>query len=397
MSKICNVAAPINFIGKIEINRSKPCHTSNYTNVSSRNIEYLVYHYTGNSKDTAKANANYFMGANRWASAHYIVDNTSIWQSVDINDRAWHCGTDGDYYHNHCRNANSIGIEMCCTAGNYKIGDKAKENAAQLGAALCKYFGITDVDTYVIRHYDVTHKICPAQMVNDNSEWIAFKSRIKEILNGEAPTKTFYRVRKSWKDGASQRGAYSVLTNAISACDKAGPGYYVFDESGTPIYPDNAICTLVKKKIINTPNHWVAVKHDLKYLDVLLDKIAESADSKVIGSVKTAKDAIEHLVKCDVINDKNYWLANYTKVKYLDKLLISATNHISSKFTAYKVKVTVDALNIRKGPGIKHDIVGCIRDKGTYTIVDEESGWGLLKSYVEDRNGWISLAYTKKV
>lgn len=184
MSKVCNVNAPINSVNGITINRTKPCHSSNYKNLESRNVEYLVFHYTGNTKDTASANANYFMGANRQASAHYFVDDNSIWQSVDVNDQAIHCGTWGTYYHDACRNQNSIGIEMCCTAGNYKIGAKALENAAQLGAALCKYLGITDVDKYVVRHYDVTHKKCPAQMSGaNNKEWAAFKARIKEILN----------------------------------------------------------------------------------------------------------------------------------------------------------------------------------------------------------------------
>jgi hypothetical protein len=32
-----------------------------------------------------------------------------------------------------------------------------------------------------------------------------------------------------------------------------------------------------------------------------------------------------------------------------------------------------------------------------YTIVDEQDGWGLLKAYAEKRNGWISLAYAKKL
>lgn len=182
MGKVCNIAAPITLAGGITINRTKPCHNSNYTNLSSRTVDYVVMHYTGNSKDTASANANYFMGSNRGASAHYFVDDDSIWQSVDVNDRAWHCGTSGKYYHESCRNSNSIGIEMCCTAGNYKIGAKALENSAQLAAALCKYLGITDIDKYVIRHYDVTHKKCPAQMVNNGSEWVSFKKRVKEIV-----------------------------------------------------------------------------------------------------------------------------------------------------------------------------------------------------------------------
>ena len=61
-------------------------------------------------------------------------------------------------------------------------------------------------------------------------------------------------------------------------------------------------------------------------------------------------------------------------------------------FQPYMVKVTADALNIRKGPSTSHPIVGCIRDRGTYTIVEESNGWGRLKSGA----GWINLAYTKR-
>ena len=65
----------------------------------------------------------------------------------------------------------------------------------------------------------------------------------------------------------------------------------------------------------------------------------------------------------------------------------------TSSFTAYKVKVTTSALNIRSGPGTNNKIVGVIRDRGVYTIVDEKSGWGKLKSGA----GWISLKYCKKI
>ena len=142
MGKVCSNVSPVTSINGISVMRNKPCNTSNYNNVTSRTIDYIVFHYTGNAKDTAIANANYFMGANRNASAHYFVDDISIYQSVDANDKAWHCGTKNTYYHNYCRNSNSIGIEMCCTAGNYRVSDKTLENAAQLGAALCKYLGI---------------------------------------------------------------------------------------------------------------------------------------------------------------------------------------------------------------------------------------------------------------
>ena len=61
--------------------------------------------------------------------------------------------------------------------------------------------------------------------------------------------------------------------------------------------------------------------------------------------------------------------------------------------TSYRVRVTVDALNIRDGAGVGHKVNGAITDKGVYTIVKTKGNWGLLKSNA----GWICLDYTKKV
>lgn len=175
-------------IHNIPILSSYPCNSKNYTNMDSRDISYIVMHYTGNIKDTAINNAKYYNTANgAQASAHFFVDDTSIYQSVELRDKAWHCGTTKTYYHNKCRNSNSIGIEMCCTAGNYTPSDITILNSAYLCAYLCKLIGITanQVDEYVIRHYDVTHKECPRIMVRDINKWIAFKQQVKNILNAQ--------------------------------------------------------------------------------------------------------------------------------------------------------------------------------------------------------------------
>lgn len=175
-------------INGITVDSSLKCNANNYNSNISRNVAFVAMHYTGNTKDTARANANYFAGAGRHASAHLFVDDTEIRQSVALKDTAWSVGAKS-YRHASCRNANSISIEMCCTAGNYKISDKTKENAAYVCAYVCKLLGITatGVDTYVLRHYDVTGKNCPAQMAGSgNAEWVAFKARVKEILNGGA-------------------------------------------------------------------------------------------------------------------------------------------------------------------------------------------------------------------
>lgn len=61
----------------------------------------------------------------------------------------------------------------------------------------------------------------------------------------------------------------------------------------------------------------------------------------------------------------------------------------------FVVKVIVDSLNIRKGPGTEHAVVGSIKQGQAYTIVETKNGWGKLKSGA----GWINISnkYVKKV
>jgi len=69
---------------------------------------------------------------------------------------------------------------------------------------------------------------------------------------------------------------------------------------------------------------------------------------------------------------------------------------VTQTFEPYLVKVSIDDLNYRKGPSTSYESYGYI-PVGVYTIVDEQDGWGLLKAYANQRNGWISLAYTRKL
>ncbi len=62
-------------------------------------------------------------------------------------------------------------------------------------------------------------------------------------------------------------------------------------------------------------------------------------------------------------------------------------------FSPYLVRVSIDDLNIRTGPGTSYSRTGEYTGKGVFTIVQEQDGWGKLKSGA----GWISLAYTTKL
>lgn len=156
-------------------------HSSNFTKGRKQKIQFLVIHYTANNGDLAKSNCNYFKSPNRNASAHYFVDEKEIWQSVEDNNIAWHCGTSGKYYHSKCRNDNAIGIELCSekdSKGNYYFNNETINNAVGLVKVLMEKYNIPIEN--VVRHYDVTHKNCPAPFVNNNTAWDNFKDSLME-------------------------------------------------------------------------------------------------------------------------------------------------------------------------------------------------------------------------
>lgn len=157
----------------------------NHNSGTADRIEYIVIHYVG-ATGGAKANCQYYAGGSRGASAHYFVDfDGSIWQSVEDRDIAWHCGAK-TYRHPKCRNANSIGIELCVrnsgsmadTSRDWYFEDATVAAAIRLTRELMAKYGVPA--DHVIRHYDVTGKICPNPYVYNHTvhTWDEFKSAI---------------------------------------------------------------------------------------------------------------------------------------------------------------------------------------------------------------------------
>lgn len=152
--------------------------SSNYKKGRSATIQWIVVHYTANDGDTSANNATYFQGKNRGASAHYFVDENTVTQTVRDSDTAWHCGA--STYYNGCRNANSIGVEMCSDVANgkYVITDETVDRTVDLVKSLMKKYNIPV--SRVCRHYDVTHKECPEPWVRNPQLWENFKKRLEE-------------------------------------------------------------------------------------------------------------------------------------------------------------------------------------------------------------------------
>lgn len=159
----------------------------NRTVKSSRQIKYIVIHYTGNGTDTAKANANYFRSVNRGASAHYFVDDEFVYQSVKDKDEAWSVGKNygSNNLFNKVTNSNSISIEMC--SKNSIITNETFYNTVELTISLMNKYNISSDNVY--RHYDVCSKQCPGwsgwgTRANDTGTvWNKFKASIKANVN----------------------------------------------------------------------------------------------------------------------------------------------------------------------------------------------------------------------
>lgn len=170
---------------------------------SAGEIQYLVLHYTGNNGDTAVNNAAYFQNNLVKVSAHYFVDDTTVYRSVPELNIAWAVGgnpyagceaTGGGTLHGIVTNRNSISIELCDTVRDaaYGASEATLANAVQLCREVMERYQIPL--SRVCRHFDVTGKRCPRYFV-DESAWAAFKRRLEE------PTVTqeqFDRLMEGW-------------------------------------------------------------------------------------------------------------------------------------------------------------------------------------------------------
>ena len=318
--------------------------------------------------------------------------------------------------------------------------------------------------------------------------------------------KTYYRVRKSWENAASQVGAYLDLNNAIAACQAAGSDYKVYDTNKQVVYEyKSTSSTVVEQPKIETkpilryngvilgssskderglyrggqagdqtdkevyPLNWQ--NGGWKYVirpktNALAEKIASACEqgclNNNIGYNQYNRNSIYSEAKkvgldlskistpcdCDCSSfvstccicaglPENIFFAGgnmrittnllsacesteefivltttiYTREKdYLKRGdILLADGHtvivlsngakaeniapIVTTYTTYKVKIITNKLNVRAKPSTAAAINTQVAKNEVYTIVQEEGGWGKLKSGA----GWIDLSYTEKI
>jgi hypothetical protein len=290
----------------------------------------------------------------------------------------------------------------------YKLDPKgtANHNGVTVPVILCH----ADAHTLKLgsNHGDVHHWFKKYGKTMDNvREDVAALMGKENIVVTPAPAPTpspqMYRVRKSWADAASQKGAYMNLDNAKRMCDNCGAGYYVFDANGNVVYPNNKIEVEAPKPTPTpapTPKPTPApstptlkVGDKIKLVSGATYTSGKAIPAWVFKSVLYCRDirANGDVVFSTLKEGAVTGVIAKTSIQGFEGASTS-TSSSSTTFAAYTVKVTADVLNVRSGPSTNYKINTTVKKNEVYTIVGEDNGWGKLKSGA----GWISLAYTKK-
>lgn len=135
-------------------------------------VNGIVIHYTANPGSSAQANRDYFENLQYTqatnASSHFIVGlDGEIIQCVPTAEIA---------YASNDRNDDTVSIETCHPDETGQYTEATYDSLVHLTAWLCKKFGLTSEQ--VIRHYDVTGKLCPKYFVEDEGAWEQFKADV---------------------------------------------------------------------------------------------------------------------------------------------------------------------------------------------------------------------------
>lgn len=140
-------------------------------------VNGIVVHYTGNPGTTAMQNRNYFEGLKESkitkASSHYIIGlSGEIIQCIPLEEIA---------YASNERNADTISIECCIDNDAGRFNEKTYDSLVHLVAWLVGEYDLKIED--IIRHYDVTGKICPKYFVEHESAWEDFKLDVEKYID----------------------------------------------------------------------------------------------------------------------------------------------------------------------------------------------------------------------
>lgn len=386
--------------------------------------------------------------------------------------RPWGCGSGN----NGSCNSGWIQFEICEDG----LSDKTYFNAVykeacELTAYLCKLYDLNPKGTAKYNSLNVPVILCHADSYKlglgsnhgDVLHWFKkhgktmddVRNDVAELMAGSSasvtPTpsapkeeektekQTLYRVRKTWGDATSQKGAFKNLDSAKELADK-NPGYYVFDESGKVIYPEVKVETpaasgfkigdAAKIKADATYASGAAMPNWVKQSKVYVRDIRDNGDI-VFSTVKTG--AVTGVIKPkylipyteteaekEAVLKKGAVISLSKDAKYADgseipgwviksklyareirrdgNVVISTqatgaiTGVVHQKYIVVgtqkpQIRITASVLNVRASASTGAAVVAQVKRGNVYILHETNGKWGRIDK------GWVYLPYTEKV
>ena len=194
-----------------------------------------------------------FTSPSRQASCNYGIGNDGrISLCVEEKNRSW-CSF------SNANDQRAVTIECASdTKEPYWMNDKVYQALIKLCVDICKRNGKKKLIWLGDKNETLNYSPKSDEMVLTVHRWFANKScpgdwlysrlgdlasKVTAQLGGSSSGGTtasgLYRVRKSWNDAKSQKGAFKSLDNA-KRCAKANPGYFIFDENGKIVGSDTS-------------------------------------------------------------------------------------------------------------------------------------------------------------
>lgn len=321
----------------------------------------VVLHSIGTPQPSAKALYNYWQNNGSQYVVHYMVDDAIILHCMPDNYKCWHIGSPG--------NAQYLGIEMgeprqihYTSGARFTVSDLAAaqqyakatyKNAVWLIAQLCKKYG-WDPYTAVETHYDITRrKLSNTDHVDPQHLWDGLGLGID--------------LAKLRKDVAAEMGGSSSAPTTPS----------------TPTSSDHPTLRKGDRGEAVVRMQQLLIKAGYSFNPWGADGIWGDYTDSVVRAFQSKSG-----LSADGICGKLTWAALEA---------VKPDTQPNTNKTSYVVRITAKSgLNVRSGPGTNYGIVQSIPYGGGYTIIEEQNGWGLLKAYSNNRNGWIYLKYTAR-
>lgn len=131
-------------------------------------VRDIAVHYVANPGSSAVANRNYFNSPESTTSSHFIVGlEGEVILCVPLDEKSSATNE---------RNRDTISIEVCHPDETGRFSQQTTASLIRLLSYLLEEFDLEREN--IIRHYDVTGKLCPKYYVENPDAWEELKGRV---------------------------------------------------------------------------------------------------------------------------------------------------------------------------------------------------------------------------